>query len=116
MQKQKAAPQPSEKRQSMKKNLYCNFSTRLPKNQYSHKSKKRYPHSAYSIKLAKPCQYCGNAIGLIIIRFKEDRGFCRCGRCDAALFSLNESTPKQRIAHIGAILDSYIPYGEVGNE
>ncbi|MGB7375005.1 MAG: hypothetical protein WA959_00305 [Rivularia sp. (in: cyanobacteria)] len=113
MPQQKAAPTAKDERQSAK-NSYEHYSKIHHKYQYSGKSKKRYPHSAYSARLAKPCQYCGNAIGLIIIRFKEDRGFCRCGRCHAALFSLNESTPKQRIAHIGAILDRYLSYGEVG--
>lgn len=113
MPQQKAAPTPSEKRQSTKKILYSDFSTSAPKNQYSQKSKKRYPHSAYSVRLAKPCQYCGNAIGLIIVRDKNDRGFCRCGRCDAALYSLNESKPEQGLQHIGAILDSYLPSSAV---
>lgn len=73
------------------------------------------PISNGSIRLSSPCPYCGHHTGLIIIRFKEDKGFCRCGRCDAALFSLNESQPQQGLEHIGEILDSYLPYGEVAS-
>lgn len=81
----------------------------IPKSEKS----KHYPHSAYSVKLSKPCQYCNYGIGLIIIRYKDDKGFCKCGRCDAALYSLNENKPKQGLTHISEILDSYLPCGEV---
>lgn len=70
---------------------------------------KRYPHSDKSINLSKPCPYCDYSTGLIIIRFKEDKGFCRCGRCDAALFSLNETKKAQGLTHIGTVLDNYLP-------
>lgn len=51
---------------------------------------KHYPHSDRCINLSKPCPYCDYGRGLIIIRFKDDIGFCKCGRCDAALYSLPE--------------------------
>lgn len=78
---------------------------------YSVKSNKakRYPHSDGSINLSKPCPYCNYPRGLIIIRFKEDKGFCRCGRCDAALFSIAEAFKAQGLTHIGTVLDSYLP-------
>lgn len=113
MPKQKAASTPRDKRQSAKKILYSHCSTSAPKNQYSQKSKKRYPHSDRSINFSKPCQYCGYQHGLIIIRDQGDKGFCRCGRCDAPLYSLNERSQKQGLQHIGEILDSYLPNVEV---
>ena len=78
---------------------------------YSVKSNKakRYPHSDGSVNLSKPCPYCNYPRGLIIIRFKEDKGFCRCGRCDAALYSLNENCSEQGLQHIGTVLDNYLP-------
>lgn len=87
------------------------------KKQYRNSGKsnkgKRYPHSDRSINLSKPCPYCNYPRGLIIIRWRGDLGFVKCGRCDAALYSLNESKPKQGLQHIGEILDSYLPNGEV---
>lgn len=108
MQKQKTAPPHKEKRQSTKKS-YEYYSKIHQNYQYSREAKKRYPHSDRSINLSKPCQYCGNAIGLVIVRYKDDKGFCRCGRCDAALFSLNKNKPGQGLEHIGGILDQYLP-------
>lgn len=46
------------------------------------------PFSNGSVKLSPPCPYCEYHTGLIIIRFENDKGFVRCGRCDAALYSL----------------------------
>lgn len=87
-----------------------------PQKQYKNPEKskkpnfeKRYPYSGDCISLSKPCPYCDYGRGLIIIRFKDDLGFVRCGRCDAALFSLNEISQKQGLQHIGTVLDSYLP-------
>lgn len=70
---------------------------------------KRYPYSDGSINLRKPCPYCGYSHGLKLIRFKDDQGFCKCGRCDAALFSIAEAKDTQGLTHIGKILDNYLP-------
>jgi hypothetical protein len=112
MSKQKAAPTLPVTRQSAKKS-YEHYSKIHQNYQYSGKIKKRYPHSDGSINLSKPCQYCGYQHGLIIIRDQDDKGYCRCGRCDSPLFSLNERSQKQGLQHIGAILDGYLPDGEV---
>lgn len=70
----------------------------------------RYPTSNGTVKLSSPCPYCGHHTGLIIIRFKEDSGFVRCGRCDAALYSLNEhSHLPDGLTHAGTVLDNYLP-------
>ncbi|MEO0683817.1 MAG: hypothetical protein AAFY76_01885 [Cyanobacteria bacterium J06649_11] len=103
---------PGRRKRHFNQIFYDNYSRIYQNNQYPEKSKKRYPYSAYSVKLLKHCPYCEYQHGLIIIRFKEDKGYCRCGRCDAALFSLNESKPEKGLTHIGGILDSYLPYGE----
>lgn len=83
------------------------------KKQYQNSEKsnkaKRYPYSDGSINLSKPCPYCNYQYGLKIIRFKDDEGFCKCGRCDAALFSLNEGKDTQGLTHIGTVLDNYLP-------
>lgn len=107
---QKAAP--TRKRLPTKKS-YENYSKIHHNYQYPEKPKKHYPHSDRSINLAKHCPYCDHGIGLIIIRFKDDLGFCKCGGCDAALYSLNESKLEQRSQHIGSILDCYLPCAEV---
>lgn len=102
------------------KNRHLNEKYCTPIEQYSAKKKqyrnseipnkaRRYPHSDRSINLSKPCPYCDYSTGLIIIRFKEDKGFCRCGRCDAALFSIAEAKKAQGLTHIGTVLDSYLP-------
>lgn len=74
---------------------FLNSPLRIPeshtKKQYrSSEIPKYYPHSQGDINLSKHCPYCGYRTGLIIIRFKDDIGFVRCGRCDAALYSLAE--------------------------
>lgn len=85
---------------------------------YSEKSNKgkRYPHSDGSINLREPCPYCGYSHGLKLIRFKDDEGFCKCGRCDAALFSIAETKKAQGLTHIGTVLESYLPTSASGEE
>lgn len=97
MPKQKAAPTLSVTRQSTKKTCTSIVVQHYSQKQYqsSEKSKKsnfgkHYPHSQGSVNLSTPCPYCDYTRGLIIIRFQDDKGFVRCGRCDAALFSLAE--------------------------
>lgn len=67
------------------------------------------PTSNGSIRLSSPCPYCRYNTGLVIIRFKDDLGFVRCGRCDAALFSIAETKKTQGLTHIGTVLDNYLP-------
>lgn len=50
--------------------------------------KKYYPHSGDRIPLSAPCRACGYNSGLVIIRFKDDIGFVRCGKCDAPQYSV----------------------------
>lgn len=113
MKKQNAASLPREKRHITKKT--CNSILQHPpkNNQYQNSGisnkGKRYPHSDRNINLSKPCPYCDYATGLTIIRWHDDLGFVKCGRCDAALFSLNESKPEQGLTHIGKSLDSFLP-------
>lgn len=68
-----------------------------PQKQYKNPEKskkpnfeKHYPHIQGSINRPKSYPYYNYGRGLIIIRFPDDDGFCRCGKCDAALFSLQE--------------------------
>ncbi|MEO1431607.1 MAG: hypothetical protein AAFV71_21625 [Cyanobacteria bacterium J06633_8] len=104
---QNAAPQLGKRH--FNQNFYDNYSRNYQNNQYSQKPKIRYPYSQGSINLSKHCPYCNYERGLIIIRYEDDAGFCKCGKCDAALFSLNESKPEQGLQHIRGILDSYLP-------
>ncbi|MEO0933590.1 MAG: hypothetical protein AAFY21_07470, partial [Cyanobacteria bacterium J06641_2] len=101
------------KRHFNKKSCTPTVQDSLKKNQcfYSGKSNKakRYPHSDGSINLREPCPYCGYSHGLKLIRFKDSEGFCKCGRCNAALFSIAEAKTKQGLTHIGTVLDSYLP-------
>lgn len=48
------------------------------------------PYSQSTARLTTPCPACGYARGLIIVRYKNDPGFVRCGRCDAALYSVRD--------------------------
>ena len=109
---QNAAPQQG-KRHFNKKSCTPVVQDSAKKKQYLYSGKsnkaKRYPHSDGSINLSNPCPYCNYSTGLIIIRFKEDKGFCRCGRCDAALLSIAEAKKAQGLTYIGTVLDSYLP-------
>ena len=69
----------------------------------------RYPHSNGTVKLSPPCPYCRYQTGLVIVRWLSDLGFVRCGRCDAALFSIAEASKNIGLTHIGTELDSYLP-------
>ncbi|MEM6752673.1 MAG: hypothetical protein AAF630_06875 [Cyanobacteria bacterium P01_C01_bin.38] len=70
----------------------------------------RYPHSNGTVKLSPPCPYCFNQTGLVIIRFKDDSGFVRCARCDAALYSLNEQNNSRiKPTHAVEVLNNYLP-------
>ena len=104
---------PAKNRHFNKKSCTPIVQDSLKKKQYLYSEKsnkaKRYPHSDGSINLSKPCPYCNYPRGLIIIRFKDDKGFVRCGRCDAALYSMNENVSEQGLQHIGTVLDSYLP-------
>ena len=59
---------------------------------------KHYPHSGDRIPLSAPCRACGYGSGLLIIRFKDDIGFVRCGSCDAPLYSIAEQQEKEVVA------------------
>lgn len=48
------------------------------------------PYSQGTAMLASPCPACGYRSGLIIVRFKDDLGFIRCGRCDSPLYSVSD--------------------------
>ncbi|OKH41139.1 hypothetical protein NIES2101_34765 [Calothrix sp. HK-06] len=48
--------------------------------------KTRHPHSQSRIALNSPCRACGYRHGLLIVRFENDLGFIRCGRCDGAQY------------------------------
>lgn len=48
------------------------------------------PYSQRAIALTTPCRACGYERGLIIIRFTNDLGFVRCGKCDSALYSVSD--------------------------
>ncbi|WP_298913534.1 hypothetical protein [uncultured Nostoc sp.] len=48
------------------------------------------PYTQGAIALLTPCRACSYERGLVIIRFPNDKGFARCGRCDAALYSLGD--------------------------
>jgi len=50
-----------------------------------------HPHSNGRVKLSSPCRSCEYSYGLIIIRFREDKGFIRCGCCDSALYSVEQA-------------------------
>ncbi|MEO0683721.1 MAG: hypothetical protein AAFV71_17735 [Cyanobacteria bacterium J06633_8] len=107
---QNAAPQQG-KRHFNKKSCTPVVQDSAKKKQYLYSGKsnkaKRYPHSDGSINLREPCPYCGYSHGLKLIRFKDSEGFCKCGRCDAALFSIAEAKIKQGLTHIGTVLDNY---------
>lgn len=114
MKKQNAASLSREKRHISKKTCNPILQDSAKKKQYQNSEKsnkpKRYPCSDGSINLPKPCPYCNYERGLKIIRFKNDKGFCKCARCDAALFSIAEAKEKsQGLTHIGKILDDYLP-------
>ena len=47
-------------------------------------------YSQNAIALISPCPSCQYQRGLVIIRFKDDSGFVRCGRCDAWLYSIGD--------------------------
>lgn len=51
---------------------------------------KRYPHSQGEAVLTSRCQACGYGQGIVIIRFKDDPGFVRCGRCDSPQYAVVE--------------------------
>ena len=53
----------------------------------------RYPYSQNDVVLVPACRACGFGYGLLIVRFENDRGFVRCGACDAALFAVEEVAP-----------------------
>jgi len=48
------------------------------------------PYSQGTTLLQSSCPACNYTKGLIIIRFKDDLGFVRCGFCDAALYSVRD--------------------------
>lgn len=48
------------------------------------------PYSQDAIALISPCPSCQYQRGLVIIRFTNDLGFVRCGRCDSALYSVSD--------------------------
>lgn len=53
------------------------------------------PYSQGTTLLQSPCPACNYTKGLIIIRFKDDLGFIRCGFCDSPLYSLREVSDRQ---------------------
>ncbi|MBD2415937.1 hypothetical protein FACHB389_30165 [Nostoc calcicola FACHB-389] len=53
------------------------------------------PYSQGTTVLQSPCPSCQYQRGLVIIRFKDDLGFVRCGRCDAPLYSVSEVSNQQ---------------------
>jgi len=63
------------------------MTTRLPIPKRSHD----LPYSNGRVKLSSLCPSCGYTHGLIIIRFREDKGFIRCGQCDVALHSVEQA-------------------------
>jgi hypothetical protein len=54
------------------------------------------PYSQGAIALTTPCPSCKYQRGLVIIRFKDDLGFVRCGRCDSALYSVSDRQAEVR--------------------
>lgn len=89
----------------------------LQQNSISREKKiNRFPHSNGTVKLSPPCQYCGYQTGLVIVRWLSDLGFVKCGRCDAAHFSIAEAKKNIGLTHIGTVLDNYLPNGAAGEE
>ena len=48
------------------------------------------PYSQGVIALTTPCPSCQYQRGLVIIRFTNDLGFVRCGKCDVPLYSVSD--------------------------
>lgn len=56
------------------------------------------PYSQNTALLSSPCPACGYSRGLIIIRFTNDLGFVRCGKCDSALYSVSDRQAEEVVA------------------
>lgn len=55
----------------------------------------KHPYSGDRVKLLSPCRNCAYLYGLVIIRFKDDAGFIRCGGCDSPLYSVAEQQARE---------------------
>lgn len=56
------------------------------------------PYSQRAIALPTPCRACSYKRGLVIIRFKDDSGFVRCGRCDSPQYSIGDRQSGEAVA------------------
>jgi predicted Zn-ribbon and HTH transcriptional regulator len=48
------------------------------------------PYTQSAIALPAPCRSCGYERGLVIIRFPNNKGFARCGKCDSPQYSIGD--------------------------